>query len=227
MKRVLFAIYAHPDDESFGPSGTLALLAQAGWEVHIICVTDGSNNDTTLRTKNLREKELLAASALIGAASTTTLGFSDGCLCNQNYAAIASSIKSTIKQYLHQATEPPESVSFMTFERHGLTGHLDHIAVSMIVTHLYTSMPKWLPHHESGWLKYFCFCDEQKAEDRSYFVYSPRGYREEDVDETVSVHDVIELKKKIILTHASQKDAKKMIALGDHLLSREHFIHYK
>lgn len=227
MEQVLFAIFAHPDDESFGPSGTLYLMSQANWTVHIICVTDGSNSDPTNTTKTLRANELHAASRLIGAASTTILDFSDGSLCNQNYAAISSRIKNTVLIKLAESSSNNQSVSFLTFEHHGLTGHLDHIAVSMIVTQLYTSMTTWLSNCTTGWLKYFCFCNEQKAEDRSYFVYSPSGYKEEDIDETIDVSEIIEVKKQIILAHASQEDAKKMIALGDHLLSREHFLIYK
>lgn len=236
MKQVLFGIFAHPDDESFGPSGTLASLAASGWEVHLLCVTDGSNGDETGKTQAIRNQELLHAGTLIGATSTTMLPFRDGSLCNRDYAEIATHIQDAIRTVLtaQKSSDTADkshfkrsSVSFMTFERHGLTGHLDHIAVSMIVTHLYTSMEKWLPQHEAGWLKYFCFCDQQKAEDRSYFVYSPKGYREEDVDETVFIGDLIELKKQIIRAHASQEDAKKILSLGDHLLSQEHFIHYK
>ena len=40
QKRLLVAL-AHPDDESFGPGGTLALYAQRGAEVTLICATRG------------------------------------------------------------------------------------------------------------------------------------------------------------------------------------------
>lgn len=227
MKRVLFAIFAHPDDESFGPSGTLTKLVRDGWDVHVICVTDGGNNDPTNKTTIIRKNELQAASDLMGVHSTRMIGFSDGTLCNQNYHEVALSIKSHILECLDQNAKTDAEISFMTFERHGLTGHLDHIAVSFVVTHLYTTMQDWASEVSCGWLKYFCLCNEQKAEDISYFVYSPRGYKEEDIDETVDVSDIIELKKRIIMSHSSQEDAKRMLSLGDHLLSREHFMHYK
>ena len=37
----LLAILAHPDDESFGPGGTLAKYAREGVEVHVCIATDG------------------------------------------------------------------------------------------------------------------------------------------------------------------------------------------
>ena len=38
--RVL-AAFAHPDDEGFGPGGTLALLCAAGSAVTLVCATNG------------------------------------------------------------------------------------------------------------------------------------------------------------------------------------------
>jgi LmbE family N-acetylglucosaminyl deacetylase len=38
----LLAVFAHPDDESFGPGGTLAAYARRGVEVHVCTVTDGA-----------------------------------------------------------------------------------------------------------------------------------------------------------------------------------------
>ena len=40
-KKVLLSVLAHPDDESFGMGGTLALYAEQGVEVHLICATRG------------------------------------------------------------------------------------------------------------------------------------------------------------------------------------------
>ena len=40
--KVALVVAAHPDDADFGAGGTAALLAQAGWEVRYLVVTDGS-----------------------------------------------------------------------------------------------------------------------------------------------------------------------------------------
>ena len=37
----ILAVLAHPDDETFGMGGTLALYAQRGVSVHLICATRG------------------------------------------------------------------------------------------------------------------------------------------------------------------------------------------
>lgn len=39
--RRLLAVFAHPDDETFGVGGTLALYARQGVEVYLVCATRG------------------------------------------------------------------------------------------------------------------------------------------------------------------------------------------
>ena len=41
MKKVLLAVLAHPDDETFGTGGSLAYYANLGVEVHLVCATRG------------------------------------------------------------------------------------------------------------------------------------------------------------------------------------------
>ncbi len=42
MPRTLLAVLAHPDDETFGTGGTLALYArQRGVDVYLVCATRG------------------------------------------------------------------------------------------------------------------------------------------------------------------------------------------
>nr|WP_290665196.1 PIG-L family deacetylase [Ardenticatena sp.] len=41
-RRRLLGIFAHPDDESFGPGATLAKYAREGVDVHVCIVTDGA-----------------------------------------------------------------------------------------------------------------------------------------------------------------------------------------
>lgn len=42
MTRRLLGVFAHPDDESFGPAGTLAVHSADGVDVHIATMTDGA-----------------------------------------------------------------------------------------------------------------------------------------------------------------------------------------
>jgi LmbE family N-acetylglucosaminyl deacetylase len=83
MKRVLLAILAHPDDESYGIGGTLAMYASQGVEVHVAIATDGAagsidekwQGDRT-RLAEARTLELEAATKVLG-ATLHRLGYRD------------------------------------------------------------------------------------------------------------------------------------------------------
>jgi N-acetylglucosamine malate deacetylase 1 len=70
MARRAFAVAAHPDDIEFLMAGTLSLLAQAGYELHMLTVANGScgtsrhGRDEIVR---LRAAEARAAAESIGA----------------------------------------------------------------------------------------------------------------------------------------------------------------
>lgn len=71
MSKLVFAIFAHPDDESFGPSGTLLMEAQSGAKVHLISLTAGEsgvNPDNQPDLKAIRLNEWNDAGQLIGAS---------------------------------------------------------------------------------------------------------------------------------------------------------------
>ncbi len=85
MPRRLLAIFAHPDDESFGPGGTLAKYAREGVEVHVCTVTDGAagSYDPALLEAagvpdlaSLRRRELECACQVLG-ARLHLLGYRD------------------------------------------------------------------------------------------------------------------------------------------------------
>src|SRR5437899_539207 len=69
-RRVALCLMAHPDDCEFLAAGTLALLRQRGWQVHIATATAGdagTTSQTPLAIAAQRRKEATAAAALIGA----------------------------------------------------------------------------------------------------------------------------------------------------------------
>lgn len=83
MDRRLLAVLAHPDDESFGPGGTLAKYAQEGAEVHVAICTDGAAGsvieafeESRGRLVEIRRQELEAATEILG-VHLHMLGFRD------------------------------------------------------------------------------------------------------------------------------------------------------
>lgn len=84
-QRRLLAVFAHPDDESFGPGGTLAKYAREGVEVHVCIVTDGATGsvvpdavspDAADSLADLRLQELTCACQVLG-VHLHTLGYRD------------------------------------------------------------------------------------------------------------------------------------------------------
>ncbi|GFP22269.1 N-acetylglucosamine malate deacetylase 2, partial [Candidatus Hakubella thermalkaliphila] len=69
----LLVVFAHPDDESYGPGGTIARYASEGVKVTLICATRGEVSIRLNRIEGgpkrlaeLREGELRQASQILG-----------------------------------------------------------------------------------------------------------------------------------------------------------------
>jgi LmbE family N-acetylglucosaminyl deacetylase len=79
MEKRVLAIVAHPDDAEFLCAGTLALLHQKGWEVHMATMTSGDCGTKTLSREeisSIRRKEAKNAADILH-ASYECLGFED------------------------------------------------------------------------------------------------------------------------------------------------------
>jgi LmbE family N-acetylglucosaminyl deacetylase len=86
LPRSAMSIHAHPDDQDFTVSGTLAKWARAGCEVVSVVITSGEagSNDATRgigykpELARLREAEQSAANELLGLRETVFLRYADG-----------------------------------------------------------------------------------------------------------------------------------------------------
>jgi len=132
----LLAIFAHPDDETFRPGGTLALLARHGVRVHVLTATRGqagSCGDPPLCTQEelpaVRERELRCACAALGVAPPRLLDYQDGHLSEVSPEKITEHILAAV-------TETHPQV-LLTFGPDGLSGHADHIAIGQAAAQAY------------------------------------------------------------------------------------------
>jgi LmbE family N-acetylglucosaminyl deacetylase len=86
IPRRAMSIYAHPDDQEFSIGGTLAKWARAGSEIISVLITSGDSgsNDPAKdgnykkQLAELREKEQLAANAVLGVGETIFMRYPDG-----------------------------------------------------------------------------------------------------------------------------------------------------
>jgi LmbE family N-acetylglucosaminyl deacetylase len=138
-KRVLLGIFAHPDDESFGPGATLARYADQGVDVHVVIATDGiagSVDEETQVTEHytlaqVRSSELSRAAVALGVTSVWSLPYRDsgmrGTPDNQHPSAlIRQPLIHTIEEVLGYIERLRPQV-IMTHDPYGGYGHPDHV----------------------------------------------------------------------------------------------------
>lgn len=118
FRRVL-VLAPHPDDETIGPGGTVALLAAAGAAVRVAVLTDGeATPGTGLAGDEIarrRRAEAGRACARLGVDAPRFLGFRDGHLCDQ-VAELAGAIAGLVGEVA------PE-VIFLPWFGDGLADH--------------------------------------------------------------------------------------------------------
>lgn len=137
---VLLTVLAHPDDESFGIGGTLALYAQRGMEVHLVCATRGEAGEASPELMRdfetvaaLRTSELGCAADILGLAGVHFLDYRDsgmpGSLDNLHPRALAAAPLEEITAQVvgHIRRLRPQVV--LTFDPIGGYRHPDHVAV--------------------------------------------------------------------------------------------------
>ena len=212
-KPVLVAIFAHPDDEAYGPSGTLYKYSKTH-DIYIICATKGENGGEGEDLGQQRAQELKKSAKIIGAKEVYFLGFIDGTLSNSLYHHLAEKIEKILKILKPQI--------IVTFEPRGVSGHIDHIVVSMVTTFVVEK----LTFIEK--LYYFCLSQEKRNMFGSYFIYFPPGYKKSEIAKIVDVTDVWDLKVKAMMVHKSQiTDGKRVLNAISRAKKEEHFLIFK
>ncbi len=138
--RRLLAVLAHPDDESFGPGGTLALYARRGVEVHLACATRGELGSASEKllagyadVAALRVHELDCAAKQLGLSGVHLLGYRDsgmpGSPDNQHPRALAAApLDEVAAQVAHLIRQIRPQV-VITSDPMGGYRHPDHIAI--------------------------------------------------------------------------------------------------
>lgn len=199
MKKVFIGIFAHPDDEAFGPGGTLLKLRDEGYDIHLILLTDGeagTNSDAAPDLAAVRLAEWRAAAQILGASSAHALHYPDGALETVSASELDTTTSSIMTKILESYSEPVQ-LSFMTFEPHGLTGHRDHIAASGLTTRM---AGQFAPHE----VWYFCLASTQAPLEGTAY-YQPRAREDSYITHKVAISPYQAHKHRAIDAHVSQR----------------------
>ncbi|MCB0047716.1 MAG: PIG-L family deacetylase [Caldilineaceae bacterium] len=146
MTYKLLGVFAHPDDESFGPGATLARYARQGAAVDVIIATDGIAGSVSAETKlsdhstlaQVRSTELANAAVALGLRSIWSLPYRDSgmrgtpdndhpdALIRQPVEALTAEILGYIRRL------QPNVI--ITHDPFGGYGHPDHVRVCEAAT---------------------------------------------------------------------------------------------
>ena len=141
MEKHVLVVFPHPDDETFGKAGTIALHTQAGTPVTLICGTLGqmgrnmgnpffANRETLPK---IREQELRDACQVLGIEDLRLLGLRDKTLEFEDRELLADRIEEVIK-------DVKPSLILTYYPGHGV--HPDHDALSAATILAVARLPK-------------------------------------------------------------------------------------
>lgn len=197
----LAAVLAHPDDESVGCAGALALAHDAGATTRLLVVTRGeagsADGASDAAIGDQREAELICAARAIGLDEVSLLdGYADGGVADQPFETLVDEIAAWL------ADRRPAAV--ITFGPHGVTGHPDHVVVG--------NATRWAVER---------LADAGIAPNAVYVVspiFDPSGNRydlspeEQVATHRVEITAVAQRKADALVCHASQSDVGEEVA---------------
>ncbi len=176
--KVLLSVLAHPDDESFGMGGTLALYAQQGWDVYLVCATRGEAGTVDPHhlegfnsIAELREGELRCAAQHLGLKDVFFLGYHDsgmpGMEANQHpQAQINAPIEEVAAKVVKYIRELKPEI-MVTFDPIGGYRHPDHIHIHQATVLAFEKASDASFHPEAG---------SPFQPGKLYFHTIPRGF---------------------------------------------------
>ena len=161
MTKTILAVLAHPDDETFGLGGTLALYAQRGCDTYYVCATRGevgAADEEFMKgfkdTAEMRTDELMRAAKILGLKEVFFLGYRDsgmpGSEDNKHpNAQVAHSIDEVAGRVVKYIRELKPDV-VLTFDPIGGYKHPDHIHIQQATTLAFEKADDASFHPEAG-----------------------------------------------------------------------------
>jgi LmbE family N-acetylglucosaminyl deacetylase len=161
MPKTILAVLAHPDDESFGLGGTLALYASKGYDTYYVCATRGEAGTVSAEylngfkdTAELRTNELMRAAKILGLKEVFFLDYRDSGMpgTEENKhpdAQINHSIEEVAGKVVKYIRELKPDV-VLTFDPIGGYKHPDHIHIHKATVLAFEKADDASFHPESG-----------------------------------------------------------------------------
>ena len=132
--RNVLIVFAHPDDESYGPGATLAGLAARGARLTLLTFTRGELSTLGVgeggvaagpeELAEIRERELQHAAAELGVADLRLFRYPDG--------GLSEVPREELEGLVLAALDELEPVLVVTFSPGGISGHSDHMTACRV-----------------------------------------------------------------------------------------------
>ena len=196
------AVFSHPDDETFRPGGTLALLTRQGVQVVVLTFTRGqagSCGEPPLCTPQelpvVRESELRSACATLGIEPPHLLDYADGHLQEADPETMIAHIMTVVNEIKPQV--------LLSFGPDGLSGHPDYIAVGQWAVEAFR-------HAESVAALYTVAVPQSLAQ--KLHMHLVHSVPDEAIALTVDISSVWESKLTAMRCHATQISSTPMMS---------------
>lgn len=144
LQEPILIVAPHPDDETLGCGGAIALLQKLGYSVRVLVVSDGTKSHPNsrqyppLRLRAVREAETLAAMALLGVKTkqVSFLRLPDGAIPTPDAPSSEQAI-TACQAYLSQHI--PKTI----FLPYRFDPHPDHRATWQLIHHVLSSLSQF------------------------------------------------------------------------------------
>ncbi|MBI3743601.1 MAG: PIG-L family deacetylase [Chloroflexi bacterium] len=201
QKRVILAVFAHPDDETSAAGATMARYVREGVDVHVATATRGElgalgTNGLVITREDLpkvREQELRSVLQIYGANPPILFGYRDQEVERAPFEEVIAKILAVMRLV------QPDVV--ITFGPLGISRHADHVAIHMATVdafHRYRHATDREPR------LFFTSIPAETAERFELNLFGP------EVNPTVLIDtkETVALKVKALRTYRSQEDAQ-------------------
>lgn len=205
MTKLIFGLFAHPDDETFTSGGTLLMESQAGTAIHLVTLTSGNagtnpDNYTDLGAERL--KEWHTAGTILGATSMEYFGYRDGHLDNIAMIEIIDKFENHVKKILASAPDDAE-VEFMTLDTNGYTGHIDHIVAARAATAVFYRLQS--ADSRIKRIRYSCLPESIAPTVNTDWIYMDKGHLADEIDQTIDARQFHDQIVAAVTAHHSQR----------------------
>jgi len=136
----ILSVFAHPDDESYGPAGTLAKAISNGHIVSLLTLTQGESGSVGI-SKNISSNELAKHRSQELKCAAQKLGIQQLQIHNLSDKQLKDVPKRVGIDYILQEIKRFKPDTIITFHENTISGHPDHLAVTNWTFNAVKSLP--------------------------------------------------------------------------------------